>query len=86
MDAWRSLGLKESLALIYIELFLWVHKTLSNNEKTALVKLQLQVNLLLAYNTINQKQLFRKNPGFLLILFLILRSLCFKRPKFVRII
>jgi len=31
---------------------------LSNNAKTALVKLQLQVNLLLAYNAINQKQLF----------------------------
>lgn len=66
MDAWKSLGLKEprcyleSLALIYIELFLWVHKTLSNNEKTALVKLQLQVNLLVAYNAINQKQLFKK--------------------------
>jgi len=59
-----DLGLKEpwcnseSLALISTELLLWVHKTLSNNAKTALVKLQLQVNLLLAYNAINQKQLF----------------------------
>lgn len=69
MDGWKFLGLKEprcyskSPASIYVELRL--HKTLSNNEKAALVILQLQVNLLLAYNAINQQQLFRKkNPAF----------------------
>lgn len=72
MDGWKFLGLKEprcyskSPASIYVELFLWLQKTLSNNEKAALVILQLQFNLLLAYNAINQKQLFekKKNPVF----------------------
>lgn len=47
---------------------MWVHKALANNEKTVLVKLQLQVNLLLAYNTLRGRSSKNKNPGVLLIL------------------
>lgn len=54
--------LPQVTAIDYVELFL--HKTVPNNEKTALVKLQLQVNLLLAWNAISQKQLVPKKSWF----------------------